>query len=341
MAQGMAQESPVVVGWKDGKTTIETERASLTLSNRIQFRFTHEDPDSGNGKDSFRIRRAKTKLDGWLYKKNLTWELQLNWADTSSSLEDANINYAFSRALQIKGGQFKVPFGRQELTSSGSQQFVDRSIVSSEFAKGRDAGVQIWGLSRDNRFEWRAGAFNGNGRNASSNDNGALQYDARVTFQPWGDVKYSESDFESSGRPLLAVAVQYEHNDRHGATAGNDVSRAIAGGDVAFKYRGISAFGEFFHRDNHPESGPDSASDGWNVQAGIFVVPRTIEVAARYATWDPSDRAAHDRRTESGIALNWFINKHNLKLQSDLRRIEHQAAGTSDLEARMQLQFIF
>ena len=36
------------------------------------------------------------------------------------------------------------------------------------------------------------------------------------SFQPFGDVKYSESDFESRGKPLLAVAGQFERNDLHG-----------------------------------------------------------------------------------------------------------------------------
>ena len=57
-----------------------------------------------------------------------------------------------------------MPFGRQELTSSGSQQFVDRSLVSNEFAKGRDMGVQVWGLALATELDWRLGVFNGNGR---------------------------------------------------------------------------------------------------------------------------------------------------------------------------------
>ncbi|HSG40308.1 MAG TPA: porin, partial [Thermoanaerobaculia bacterium] len=183
------------VSWKDGKTTIKNKSAELVISNRLQLRFTEQMPEVGDDKGSFRVRRAKTKFEGWAYTKDLTYELQLNWPDSSNPLEDANVNYDFTngkKAFQLKAGQFKVPFGRQELTSSGSQQFVDRSAVSNFFARGRDIGVQAWGTPLGGKLDWRVGVFNGNGRTVSSNDNDQLQTNARLTFQPFGDVKYSE-----------------------------------------------------------------------------------------------------------------------------------------------------
>ena len=42
-------------------------------------------------------------------------------------------------------GQGKAFFGRQELTSSGRQQFVDRSNVNTRFAAGRDQGIGLTG----------------------------------------------------------------------------------------------------------------------------------------------------------------------------------------------------
>ena len=87
-------------------------------------------------KASFRIRRAKFKLEGWFYKPTLEFELQLNWPDVNNTppsqfLEDANIDWDLSKkknkAFRLRFGQFKAPFGRQQLTSSGAQQFVDRA----------------------------------------------------------------------------------------------------------------------------------------------------------------------------------------------------------------------
>ncbi|HKY33298.1 MAG TPA: porin [Candidatus Polarisedimenticolia bacterium] len=343
------------VSWKDGKTSIETDKAALIVSNRVQFRYTHEQPDMGDSKGSFRVRRAKTKFEGWIYTKNLTYELQMNWADTSNLgttqqkfLEDALLNYDLTRgrkALQIRGGQFKVPFGRQELTSSGSQQFVDRSIVSAEFARGRDIGLQIWGQTPKGTWEWRTGMFNGNGVNRSSNDNDRFQVNGRVTWQPFGDVKYSESDFESTDRPLLAVAAQYEQNNSQAPDPnGSQFDREVFGGDVVFKYKGLSLFGEYFRRVNEPENAAAADFDtaGWHAQAGWFVYKRFVEVAGRYAVIDPSDiAAANDHMIERGAALNWYINKHNLKLQSDYRQIENELTDRTNDEYRLQAQWIF
>ena len=65
----------------------------------------------------------------------------------------------------------RSPFGRQEMTSSGSQQFVDRSLVSNEYARGRDIGVAVQGALWSNKLEYRFGVFNGNGLTRTINDN--------------------------------------------------------------------------------------------------------------------------------------------------------------------------
>ena len=61
------------------------------------------------------------------------------------------------------------------MTSSGNQQFVDRSLVSDEFARGRDTGFAVQGALRSNKLEYRAGVFNGNGLTRAVNDNASFQ----------------------------------------------------------------------------------------------------------------------------------------------------------------------
>jgi phosphate-selective porin OprO/OprP len=335
----------LTVSWKDGKTSIQSDRAVVSFSTQLQPRTTVEDLSGDSPMGSFRIRRAKTKFDGWLYHPSLTFELQANWA-ASRVLDDALFNWDVTgkKVLQVRAGQFKTPFGRQELTSDGSLQFVDRSIVSDEFAKGRDVGVQLWGLLGGSKLEYRVGVFNGAGNNAVANDNTKLQYVARLTLQPFGDVKYSEVDFESKGRPLFALAAQFESNDAHGATDGNDVDRTTFGGDVVLKYGGLSLFAEGFAGRRTPETGERFENLGFNVQAGFAFLGRRLELAGRYAQLDPDTDAGSDLRIERGIALSYFYNRHVLKLVTDLRQVEDQARPAGErtrLEARTQLQFTF
>ena len=125
----------------------------------------------GDSKGSFRIRRAKFKLEGWFYKPELEFEVQLNWPDVTARaanrfLEDANIDWDISKKKQfrVRFGQFKAPFGRQQLTSSGAQQFVDRAIQDARYNDGRETGLALWGVLGGNKLDWRVMISNGNGR---------------------------------------------------------------------------------------------------------------------------------------------------------------------------------
>jgi phosphate-selective porin OprO/OprP len=348
------QAPAFTVGWKDGKTTITTKQAELVISNRLQVRATDEnrevEPAGDPDRTSFTIRRMRTKFDGWVYTKDLTYELQFDTAQQSNLLQDANVNYDFTegkKAFMMKVGQYKVPFGRQELTSSGNQQFVDRSVVSGTFARGRDIGVQLWGTPFNSRIDWRVGVFNGNGRTVSRNDNDDLQVNARLMWQPFGDVRYSESDFESTDRPLLALGVGYEGSSRPvaaaGTTAAHENDQTITAADVAFKFKGFSLFGELFQRENDRTLATLSDFDdsGFVVQAGYFVIPQKLEVALRFGELDPNDDLDDNEREERGLALGYFFNKHNHKLQADYRELEDIARRTTDKEARLQYQLIF
>ncbi|MGH9868307.1 MAG: porin [Candidatus Polarisedimenticolia bacterium] len=348
--------------WKDGKSTFESDRALMVLSNRVQFRFTEEQPQNLESRGTYRIRRAKTKFEGWIYTKDLTYDLQMNWADTvdftgrnQRILEDASLSYDFTRgrkAVMLKGGQFKVPFGRQELTSSGNLQFVDRSIVSTFFAGifPRDQGIQLWGQTPMARIDWRTSMTNGNGINRALNDNDKYRWDVRVVWQPFGEVKYSEGDLETTDRPLLAIAAIYQADN---VQIGDPNSTAFDfetwGGDVTFKYRGFSIVSDYFRRLNRPElaGAEDFESRGWDVQAGYCVYKRFVEVAARYAVIDPSNIATpgaprvNDHQIERGVALSWYINKHNLKLQTDYTQIETESIESTLDQYHLQAQWIF
>ncbi len=358
----------------DGATTLTLDNAEISLSNRLQFRFIEEIPDShtrlpgttadGQSKPSFRIRRAKTSLEGWFWKKELTYEIQLSWAgpeagaSTQTPLEDALLTWDASKkgSFKITLGQFKVPLGRQEMTSSGRLQFADRSLLNLEFTRGRDIGVQFNGRLANDKVEYFAGIFNGNPASRSSNDNTKLQYNARVSIEPFGKVAYSETAFEGWDKPLLAIAGQFENNDLSGATNLTDLNTTILGVDLMYKYKGFSLFAEYYNRKRTPEasSGTSSAtsgpatqssgsfhSNGYNVEAGYFLKRDKVEVAARFAEYDPSDQVPSNKHSEKGGVLNYFILKHTLKVVADFRVLRDDLIKATSKELRIQTQFIF
>ncbi len=360
--------------WRDGKTRITTDSAYLEISSRVQVRFTDERPDdvtqlagtpaAGDSRGSFRIRRAKFKLEGWMIRPWLTYETQVNFPSVTSSnpgafLEDAAFDVDFSKGrgtFRLHAGQFKPPYGAQDVTSSGNQMFVDRALVSNSFFRGRETGVALWGATPDNRLEWRVGAFNGNGATRTTNDNDKYQYNARLMWQPNGSqvlnqrawvtgALYSESDFESTTVPIYAVAINVERQNNFFATSGNDQKWTAYSLDGTYKFKGFGANGMYTLARRTPEVGPSFDASGGFVQAGYLFSRRRFEVGVRYGQFDPTDLTARNTIRETRGSFSYYYARHGLKWQSDFGRVETQTGpitATQKLfEFRAQLQFVF
>jgi hypothetical protein len=384
IAEVVPEPAPPVqrIEWRDGKTRITTENAYLEISNRLQVRYTHEVPDdtvrlpgtaaSGDAKGSFRVRRAKFKLEGWFWMPALTYELQLNWPDVGTAtrpgnmLEDAVLGWDLTGTgrFRVLAGQFKAPFGRQEMTSSGNHSLIDRALVSNEYARGREAGVAVQGVLGNNRVEYRAGLFNGNGRTQAANDNDSFQYNARLMWQPngsqtlvqraWvGGALYSEGDFESTTVPLYALAVNVDYHDlwRTTASPASNLRSTTVGIDGVFKYRGFFATSEYFWRKREREqllagSATTFSAPGYYVQLSHMLdSPRTWEAAFRYGRRDANDTVGDDDVSEIRVGISHYARRHALKLQADFGRV---VAGLGPErgrqrahELRIQTQFIF
>jgi len=363
-----------LIVWRDGKTRITTDNAYLEISNRVQVRFTDENPDDatqlpgtaakGDHRGSFRIRRAKFKLEGWMIKPWLTYETQLNYpavtgANVGAILEDAAFDVDFSKGagtFRVHAGQFKPPFGAQEMTSSGSQMFVDRALVSNLFFRGRDTGVALWGATKNSKLEWRVGMFNGNGLTRTTNDNDKFQYNARLMWQPNGSqvlnqrawitgALYSESDFESTTTAIYAVAINYENANNFLASTSTDFKSNLVSVDGIYKFHGFSVNGAFTQAWRTPETGDKLESAGGFIQAGKLFSRRRYEVALRYARHDPSNLTSANNVSEVRGALNYYYARHGLKWQSDFGQVEVQSGPTTPkaktFEIRSQLQFVF
>jgi phosphate-selective porin OprO/OprP len=371
--------------WRDGKTRFTVgDNFYMEMSNRIQPRFTMQLPDdsvtiagtesAGDSKGSFRIRRAKFKLEGWFYKPQLEFEFQANWPDVNGTpparfLEDANLDWDVSKKKQfrIKLGQFKAPYGRQQLTSSGSQQFVDRADTDGRYSPGRETGVALWGSLGGNKVDWRAMVSNGNGRSQDANDNAKYLYSARVMWQAVGKTRMdqwgsgallTEGDLGDSAQgALFALAGSFLANDRRFSSTSAVEKDKQWGADYTFKYKGFASVGEYHHADTTPytaaTAGTKFKDKGFLLQASYaWKAPAVVagggfwELALRYSVIDPTNQATSSNdRTEIGGALNYYANKHSLKVQADFRQIEDEAAnsgaGTKNKEFRLQTQFIF
>jgi hypothetical protein len=340
-------------------------KAEINLSNRLQVRYTYETfddiesrptpfPTSLEDKGSFRIRRMKTKFDGWIYTKNLTYELQLNWPDSTNVLEDANLDYDFTdgkKLIRLKAGQFKAPFSQQQLTSSGSQQLVDRSILDAFFVPARQIGVQVWGQIGPEAYpdfvDWRVGIFNGNGRTVSANDNNDFEYNGRVMVSPWGSVGYSESNLEAYDLRVSFIGEYHTNNTivqpATGPRTGSDVE-TFGAGVVVKAFKSLFVYGQYYSGDSENPARVETDREGWLIQGGWLLTPRW-ELAGRWAQIDPNTDADDNDQKEWRAGISWYMNKHNWKLQADYGVTENEAAAATTnkklKELRVQAQIIF
>lgn len=118
---------------------------------RGQFQFSINDTTDEQTATDFRIRRLRLVWDGNAFRPWFLYYVQLS-ADNGSDLQllDTYFDTAFptkyGQILVPRVGQYKVPFNREELTSSADLQLVERSILNEQFQLGRDIGTALYGL---------------------------------------------------------------------------------------------------------------------------------------------------------------------------------------------------
>jgi phosphate-selective porin OprO/OprP len=347
-------------GWGyDGNLAFRSAdgRFELDIINRVQARFTADDPDIGESGQSFDLERYRLTFAGKAFEH---WEflLQSDLATGSLSddetnselLLDACVKFAKRRLAQLWIGQGKVAFGRQALIDSGRLQFVDRSIATERFAHGRDVGVALVGENENRTYAYSVGFYNGNGINQGADENKDYLAAARLVVTPLGAFEMMESDpgWTTRPEPRLAVGVALmTNNTGEGSFEEERVNTGAL--EFAFRVRGFSLAGEFFTESRDALTslpGDEADTDGWYAQTG-YAFPVTelgmFELAARYS--EILRDVADADETEAGIALGFYFRGHGGKIQADYRALDFEGIPFGDNidthEGRIQFQLIF
>jgi len=351
MGKGQAERSAgVLYRFGEGLQLRDRDgRIEVLVGNRIQGRYTYADPVGGRATSAFAVRRFKTFARGAFYRPWLHFKLQVNWVGARAAngerlpdLEDALLEVARWPAAAVGAGQFKVPFNRQELTSSGAQQFVDRAITNDRFAFDRDQGVTVHGkLVGQNgaAVEYAVAVLNGSGKNRANNRTEPLVA-GRAQWLPLGPLAYSESDVAFTETARLALGVAFARQPVQLSSDARRPALMRLTADAHFQWRGLSVAGDLFLEE--PEGRGRAGTPGALVQAGWFLVPGRLEVAGRYAVYNPPGEK--NRREEARGGINWFFSGHSLKLQVDAGAVTGEEVGASRLgstDARLQVQVIF
>lgn len=352
------QDEAPKTSWKSGKGfnyLTADGKFSMTLGGRVQVRATYDDIENADNKMNFAAQRVRIWMEGHIFDAAWKYKLQFDasgdrvTAGASSSsasfaaLREAYIEYAASANANVRMGQFKTPYSRQWLTSSGSQEFVDRWIGNGQFFQNYQPGLMVYGTAageKNDLFEYSVGVFNGNGINVQQTSGGddMLMTVARVAVNPFGAVKYSESDF-AGGDFKAAVGLNGWRMNNTTLNATDD----SVGADVVVAGKGLYATSEY-HKRSFADGSPDRV--GWFAQAGYFVDPGKVDIGIRYAKfWVDNATVGLDDVTEVLAVLGYYIDQHNLKLQLDAGSVSTRNVGGSgdvdEFRLRLQAQIIF
>tara|TARA_B100000378_G_scaffold163488_1_gene131673 strand:- start:309 stop:1523 length:1215 start_codon:yes stop_codon:yes gene_type:complete len=348
----------------------------LQIQSRLQFRFatpSDNDPvtfnDFNDQQNSvFKINRSRLKVGGHAYQPWLKyyWEYDLG----RSNLLDFRVMIEKWEWLNLKLGQWKVEFSRERRISSGGQQLVDRSILNRNFTVDRQQGIEVYGRLRDKGaldFSYWAGVFTGTGRGARDNDDKNLMYFGRLQWNFLGEaLGFKSVDFEIHEKPAAIIAVAGVTN-RSSFTRFSSAGGGVLAGfeeqnpgqyrmnqvnlETALMYKGLSWQSEFHTKEivDHINNNQSTTLTGYYLQAGYLAHqainwwPEPLEMAARFAHYDPSEVSDYNLE-EVSLAFNWYFKQHRNKLSMEISNFDYetpQANVENELRFRVQWDISF
>jgi phosphate-selective porin len=326
----------------------------LVLGGFIQVNFEDGDVSAFEGrfgqtalKDRFRLRRARVNLTGdfaehFDFKVEGDFEqsdgISSNRTDFSGT--DIFVNWHQFPEAQIKVGQWKAPFGLEQLTPDIALYFAERSLPTGAITPDRQIGAQLWGKPFTNVWPdqkdlltYYAGIFNGNGRNVSVNDNNNFMYVGRLELMPFkgkifgqesslklgSDVLNSRDDAGTNISSTLNLLVNADGSLSPFVLPGAD-ERTAWGVDAWLKLGPFDLIGEYLQEkvngrtvNGVPPGFADFTTNGYYITAAYFLIPKKLQAAVQWQDLNPGQKGSDGIHSITG-GLNYYIHGDDLKL---------------------------
>ena len=338
---------------------------SLVLSGRVQpfYNLTRSatpnaaDPDDDivDYRNQVEVRRARLVLEGNLHGKALTYKFQTDFGKGAVTVKDVHFDVQLAKEVWLRFGQWKRPFSRQQITSSGRLEATDRAITDRAFGAGRDVGVALRNnYEKSPDFEWTVGVFNGTGEaprltgtvtvdpatgagtlGTTTNTNVPAKFKpavvGRVGINRNGLKGYSEADLEGGPLRFGVAASLWLEGDFDDDNKSNHKIEL----DYMVKAEGVSTTGSLYamtDQDGDNVLDAETTLVGFHLQAG-YMANKHWQPVARFA-WvnDPRQKAKTARdQQEIAVAVNYFGAGHDAKFQGGVRLIKSGDASFTDV----------
>lgn len=350
----------------------------LKLGGRIQMQYYKEDPNSGDSTDEVFFRRFRPYIEGSVHKD---WKGKFQWdmgkAEDSNEIavKDAYMQYKGFENMTLSIGNVKTPFSREFLTSSKKQQLVERTFVGDHNygAPDRSAGIHLRGNSAGKQTTWAFSIASESidpdakkldfdtpiNKNSDWNEGSIIA--GRVDFHPFGYLKMSQGDFKREQKATIGLAAfSWSNDDDNNTYTSGGTSTSTSKADIdsvtgleisgAYRNAGLSIDAQY---NMISADTVDTAFTGGlflngttdlkslALEGGYMIVPNKFELVVGYESQDADNYA--DKWDRTSFGANWYIHKHDVKVQLTLRQGENKngVAGNDVDEMFLQTQYVF
>ncbi|MGQ0615343.1 MAG: OprO/OprP family phosphate-selective porin [Planctomycetaceae bacterium] len=350
-AEGALSDHAFHVSWKDG-LTFETsdKRFKVVIGGQVQVDWFFKEGDArlngdfpGIEEDGVTFRRIRLHGKGTVYEV-VDFSVDLEFAGSESAVTgvttttdgDGDVTSVTTTTTRVgsvqlrnvflglkklpvvgnlRVGHFKEPIGLDELTSSLSTLFMERSPLMAAFAPAFNTGVMAFDTELEERLTWAVGVFRQTSEaGGGADEDGAYALSLRVTGLPLQDrernllvhlgASFSMRD-PSGGRTRLRARPSVATGPRVLDTGNiaND-SYVTLGLEVALVYGPFSIQGEYLMADF--DAPGDPSFGGFYVAASFWITGESRPYEASKATFGRA-RPKSDFRGGAGGWGAWEV----------------------------------
>ena len=361
----------------------------LVLGGFVQTNFEDGDVSAFEGrfgqtalKDLFRLRRARITLTGD-FAEQFDFKMEGDFENsdgtspsnrTDFSGTDIWLNWHQFPGAQIKVGQYKAPFGLDQLTPDTSLYTIERTLPTGAITPDRQIGIELWGTpftkiwpEQKELLTYYAGIFNGNGKNTTVNDNNNFMFAGRLELQPFTGKVFGQPSFLKLGGDVLSSRDEQGVNISQSGNllVNSDGSlspfnlpsadeRTAWSVDGWLEVGPFDLIGEYLEEhvqgrtvNGVPPAFANFETNGFYVTGAYFLLPKKLQAVVQWQYLNPGQKGNDGLYSILG-GLNYYIRGDNLKLMvnyihtwSDFRQANREF-GQDEFDqvlARIQVMF--
>lgn len=385
LAAAPATAGEMSANWKNGLKLSDDAGNSMKVGGRMYVDWawfnSDDDYDNSGGPalvDGTEFRTVRLFAEGAMHDV-VEYKLQLDFSSGAAKFKDVWVGLDRTPlfGMGLKVGQFKQPFGLEELTSSKYVTFMERSQTAG-FAPSRESGIQLGRAFADERATFHASFFRETNDQGKGLSDAGYGFAGRLTGLAWQDgddrllhlgfgTAHHNPDGDARDYALEPEAhLQPEFAEITVPAAGTwlyDVEAAVVAGP-------LSAQGEYLIASNTaPADLQDTSFSSWYGQVSWFLTGESrpykkssgtfgrvepessydgeggtgaFELAARYSSTDLDDGDVQGGTLDAiTVGGNWYLNPNTRVMLNWVRSDGDTAVMgvTNAVQARFQVDF--